>query len=537
MPRQCCIHIDKSSQLVFSLWATNNSLISKRAKKGHSDIQHSQQKQPLNCIHSAKCFSRIIWSECQESLPKKLLFLFGLLRLDYTGLFCSPNPAWPRGSALGEAPWAEKGSAVSHWTVPGPSCAPRAALTGNIPGTHPGKHGEKKAPRIRNRENWMCSEQQLPLCSAPGAGEEGIVPLMQKGPWVEQNKPCRNSPTWGQSSGWPLLCSPRSLSLCQEIQTPTRVKEAHPGLCRAEYLTNYKQLFIITYIYNYKCHYTDVITNACCNCNANVWLLQWLSCTEMFCPCRALGLCVLSTLWHLPTPPTFISSCSDRLELPCQHLGVLLSVREMTLPKVTSFPAHCCPNPWMQPHTPATSHWGLFVFLGSFSESHPSGFYNRINWHNSSFSQEGNQTPQAEEQPWQHRGGRSKTPKITAKRFCWELQTPWLWGSAENITDHWIFLFWGELQKNLITVRTNVKMPHSGWHKICLFSQSSSETTTYGNQYFPIDFHLKAEIEWSEKSVQSYLTPPLGSSLDHFWSKPCVTQVWTWLLSHPVTPC
>lgn len=36
--------------------------------------------------------------------------------------------------------------------------------------------------------------------------------------------------------------------LCQEIQTPTRVKEAHPSLCRAEYLNNYKQLFIITYI-------------------------------------------------------------------------------------------------------------------------------------------------------------------------------------------------------------------------------------------------------------------------------------------------
>lgn len=90
----------KSSQTVFSLWATNTSLISKERKKGHSDIKDSQWNHPSNCINSAKCFNEIIWRECQESLPlKKITFLLWSYE---TRLFHSSNTWWCRRSALGE---------------------------------------------------------------------------------------------------------------------------------------------------------------------------------------------------------------------------------------------------------------------------------------------------------------------------------------------------------------------------------------------------------------------------------------------------
>lgn len=160
---------------------------------------------------------------------KKLLFFSGLLRLGYTGVPCSSNPEWHRGSALGETPWSEKGSGISLWAVPGcPELCPKDSTqgiflgvkriflgshSGNVPG-YSGKHrellwwktGKKKSPSTKNNEKSDLLTQQLPLCPAPGAGEEWAVPVSRRGQWEEQNKPCRTSPALGESSGWPLLC-------------------------------------------------------------------------------------------------------------------------------------------------------------------------------------------------------------------------------------------------------------------------------------------------------------------------------------------
>lgn len=145
---------------------------------------------------------------------KKLLFFSGLLRLGYTGVPCSFNPGWHRGSALGEVPWSENGSGISLWAVPG--CPKMCSMDstqriflgteGNTGSSSGWETGKKKPPSIKNMEKSDLLTQQLPLCPAPGAGEEWAVPVSRRGQWEEQNKPCRNSPAQGESSGWPLLC-------------------------------------------------------------------------------------------------------------------------------------------------------------------------------------------------------------------------------------------------------------------------------------------------------------------------------------------
>lgn len=165
--------------------------------------------------------------------------------------------------------------------MPGLICAPWTALTGNIPqgntGSSPGPEtGKEKSLCNKNMENLLLTPAAASVlctwsrrgvnCPSVQEGAENGTEQILQGLFREkaQGDPCS-------------ALSALPLPLCQEIQTPTRVKAAHPNLCRAECLNNYKQLFIITYIYNYKRNYTEVITNAWCNCNRDVWLLQCYS--------------------------------------------------------------------------------------------------------------------------------------------------------------------------------------------------------------------------------------------------------------------
>lgn len=125
-------------------------------------------------------------------------------------------------SALGEAPWPGKGSGISLWTVPGLSCAPGTALTGNIAQQTQGAPLDqrlgRKSPCASKTWKMCCSQQQLPLCSAPGAGEEGKVPLCRREQRMEQNKSCRSC------SGRELRVTPALPSLLLHLHCARKSK-------------------------------------------------------------------------------------------------------------------------------------------------------------------------------------------------------------------------------------------------------------------------------------------------------------------------
>lgn len=194
---------------------------------GHSE---SQQKQPLNCIHSAKCFNRTIWRECQESLPKKLLFFSGPVGLDHSGLPCSPNARWHRRSALGEAPWSGKGSGsfLLACARPHPQCLPRAVLQGQHHreySWYSGKHRELLWTRDWKKKVPTCQKYGKSDLLVPAAAfvfctwsRRGVNCPSEAGRSREWNRinPAGTAPFGDKAQG--DLCSALSvlsLSLCQ----------------------------------------------------------------------------------------------------------------------------------------------------------------------------------------------------------------------------------------------------------------------------------------------------------------------------------